>query len=291
VAIFRQIHVQLWADENIEELSPLAILTFIYLFSNSHRNEAALYHLTIKKISNETNQDMEQAAASLAELVAKDRVCYDKENCIVWVKNALKYQSISPKGIIAIKKAISKINSPLVEEFKAHYSSLLGDIDTHSIPLGYPLNTHSNGNASPTDTQAGNGKGKGKKESDAAPAPSKEVANYLKDKLKARGVYIPRDWHLKAYATSAAIINSGVPPEELRACIDWALDDPYWVKQIDGMSAIERALPKFQAQRKIPDEGARADPALLEKLAKHLEDEEKALREWKYPLGYGEDDP
>lgn len=151
MATYRQIHVKLWANEDIEKLSPLAILTFIYLFSNSHRNEAALYRLTIKKISNETNQSPDQSRASLEELISRDLIRYDFEDSVVWIKNALRYQSISPKGIIAIKKDISGIKNPVVEEFTSYYRDLLGGIDTPSIPI-----------PDPAETQAGKGKGKGK---------------------------------------------------------------------------------------------------------------------------------
>ena len=131
MATYRQIHVKLWADEKIEELSPLAMLTFIYLFSNSHRNEAAIYHLTVKKISNETNQTPDQVKTSLVELTACGRVEYDAENSIVWVVNALRYQSVGPKGIVAIKKDLAGIKSTLVEAFNTYYKDILYPIDTH----------------------------------------------------------------------------------------------------------------------------------------------------------------
>jgi len=149
MATYRQIHTKIWADEKIEQLSPLSMLTFIYLFSNDHRNEAALYHITIKKISNETNQTQDQVRASLDELISQNLIKYDFDNNVVWVINALRYQSISPKGIIAIKKDIAGIRkSPLVEEFASYYIDLLGGIHTPSIPPRYS-----------TDTQAGKGKG------------------------------------------------------------------------------------------------------------------------------------
>ncbi|WP_213996428.1 hypothetical protein [Tepidanaerobacter syntrophicus] len=83
---------------------------------------------------------------------------------------------------------------------------------------------------------------------DAKREEAKEVANFLKDQLKRRNIYIPKDWHLKSYACAEKLINSGVDPPTLKNCILWALNDQYWGPQIDSMMAIERCLPKYQLQ-------------------------------------------
>lgn len=80
----------------------------------------------------------------------------------------------------------------------------------------------------------------------------KAPVDYLKARLQAAGMYIPRDWHLKGYSISKAILARGVPPDDLIACIDWALSDPHWAKQVDSMASIQRCLPRWQAQRRRP---------------------------------------
>jgi len=77
-----------------------------------------------------------------------------------------------------------------------------------------------------------------------------KISSYLKGKLKGKGIYMARDWHLKSCAVARAILKSGVPQNELMECIDWALADAYWGKRVDSMMTIEKVLPRFQAKRK-----------------------------------------
>jgi DnaD/phage-associated family protein len=125
MATFRQIHTQIWGDPDFEELSPSAKLLFIYLFSNKYRNEAGLYIITLKKISFETGLNLSQLQSAMDEIINKDMVRYDQENSVLWVKNALKYQSISQKTVVAILKDIDKISSPLKSEFFKRYADTL----------------------------------------------------------------------------------------------------------------------------------------------------------------------
>ena len=124
MATYRQIHVKMWASPDFQELSPDGKLIFIYLFSNSHRNEAAIYRITSKTISNETDIPIERVERALAELAPK-MILYDPDNHVVWVINALKYQKLSPNGVKAIKKNLEEISHPFVDEFLSYYKDCL----------------------------------------------------------------------------------------------------------------------------------------------------------------------
>ncbi len=100
-----------------------------------------------------------------------------------------------------------------------------------------------------------------------------EAAAYLKQRLRERGTTVfARDWHLKAAAVARDILQrSGVPPEDLRACIDWALADRFWAGRITTMEKIRDLMPQFQQHRgkpgKAPEPG-RATAELAAELAR-----------------------
>lgn len=152
MATYRQIHTHIWDDPDFEELTPQAKLVFIYGFSNKHRNEAGLYPITFRKLAFETGLTIEEAQNAIREIEGRGMWRYDWDNQVLWVKNALKYQTVTEKNIVAIKKDIQVINSPLVQEFEVYYQDLL----CQSEP---PMKGHTR------DMDAlsmkGNGKGKG----------------------------------------------------------------------------------------------------------------------------------
>jgi hypothetical protein len=151
LATYRQIHINIWDDPRFEEYSPHAKLLFIYGFSNKHRNEAGLYSISIKKFAFETGLSIEETESALKEITASGSWKYDYEAKVLWIVNALKYQSVNDKCLIAINRDIQTISIPMKEEFKTHCNTIGYPLDTHVIPKGKGI-----------DTQAGKGKGKGK---------------------------------------------------------------------------------------------------------------------------------
>ena len=105
-------------------------------------------------------------------------------------------------------------------------------------------------------------KKKPKRKKKETPPEAKAVAKYLKERLAAAGVdHLPRDWHLKNYATAERMIKSGVDPGELLACIDWLFADAYWCDKVTDLLVVERQYPKFKLQRSDPGgHTARGDP-------------------------------
>lgn len=69
----------------------------------------------------------------------------------------------------------------------------------------------------------------------------KALVEYLKDKLKARGVTkFPRDWHLKQLSVARTMLDGDQAPtvEQWKGCIDWAFSHPYWGDKIDHLARI-----------------------------------------------------
>lgn len=155
MATYRQIHTHIWDDARFEEYSPHAKLLFVYGFSNRHRNESGLYTVTIKKICFETGLTNDEVIAAMEEIIASGAWKYDYDNSVLWVKNAIKYQSVNKFTIVAILKDLSLLKSPLIEEFKEYNKDILPPEDTPSEDKVDPMETPSippdNPNQTPRD--------------------------------------------------------------------------------------------------------------------------------------------
>lgn len=125
MAIYRQIHIKIWSSPDFQGLSLDGKLTFIHLFSNSHRNESALYRITPKTISNETDIPIDRTNAALNELADNNLIKYDCDEHIVWVINAIKYQKMSPNEVTSIMNDLERLSHPYGEDLKGYYKDLL----------------------------------------------------------------------------------------------------------------------------------------------------------------------
>lgn len=174
MATYRQIHVRIWQDKKVEELSPLGKLLFIYSWSNTHRNEVCLYELTKRKIANETGIDMSMVNDVLAEVEEAELIRYDHENGFVWVKNAINFQSINANNMTAILRDLSECKSPLVIECINYHKEAL---QTHIDRWGMAWEWDTNGMPIPISCDGGKGKGKGKGKKDTTEGAATEEQN------------------------------------------------------------------------------------------------------------------
>jgi len=83
------------SDEWFQELSRDQRYLFIYLWTNNHCNQAALYHITLTTIAFEAKVPKEELPELLNSLSPKV-IWYPTEN-LIWVKNFIKRQSKSSK--------------------------------------------------------------------------------------------------------------------------------------------------------------------------------------------------
>lgn len=170
MATYRQIHVRIWQDKNVEKLSLQGKMLFMYSWSNSYRNEVCLYELTKRKIVYETGIDPSQIDEVIKEVEDAGLIRYDHENDYIWAKNAIKYQSINSNNMTAMLRDIAECKSPLALECaQYHREALQSHIDKwgmawtwdeHGMPI--PLESH---------TGKGKGKGKGNSKKDIPPKP------------------------------------------------------------------------------------------------------------------------
>jgi|GEM_PF-4131664 hypothetical protein len=81
----------------------------------------------------------------------------------------------------------------------------------------------------------------------------KILVEYLKEKLKSRGVLIfPRDWHLRNLAVARTMLEGNNSPsiQEWQKCIDWAFGHEYWGDKVDHLARVFSLWPRYVMQHK-----------------------------------------
>jgi len=159
---YRQLHSRMWSSDNwFLELKPEYKLLFIYLFSNERASVCGLYEIPIRIISFETGLDRAQVQSAFEVFIKADKIKYDFEASVIWVKNMLKYQgstsNLLHRRIVADIKAVPQCE--LKEEFVYWLR------DTVSIPYGYGIYTllsvSVSSSVSVSDLEEGGGTGEG----------------------------------------------------------------------------------------------------------------------------------
>jgi hypothetical protein len=103
------------SDEWFQELSRDQRYLFVYLWTNSHCNQAGLYHITLPTVAFETKFSKEVLPKLLNSLSPK--VIWYPEDNLIWVKNFIKRQSKSPKFLAAAAKSLLSVrHNGAVEE-------------------------------------------------------------------------------------------------------------------------------------------------------------------------------
>ena len=107
---YRQLHTKMWSDTWFSGQGTELKILFIYLFSNERASVCGLYELPIRTISFETGLDREVIKKGLEVFTNADKVRYDFDTGVVWVRNMLKYQgSLSPKVKTRIQADIKAV--------------------------------------------------------------------------------------------------------------------------------------------------------------------------------------
>lgn len=119
---FRKFDTGTWQDPWFEALSKDAKLLFIYLWTNETCNAAGMYRLTKKRIYFDCGVDIDKTSEEI-----KEKIVWNTEETIVWVKNFFKHQrqneKFSQSAVKAIlglpykfKKAFCDLNKDLLEK-------------------------------------------------------------------------------------------------------------------------------------------------------------------------------
>ena len=144
-----------WDDDWFQELDRDQRYLFIYLWTNSHCNQAGVFHVTLATIAFETKIPREEIPDLMRALQPKVE-WYPEENYI-WVRNFIKRQSKSPKFLIAAANCLKAVKSNgLVKEVldynkREHSISIPYEycIDSVGIEYRYCIDTPLPPNPSP----------------------------------------------------------------------------------------------------------------------------------------------
>lgn len=117
-----------WTDTFIQRLPSEGKLLYIYLWTNSHCNQAGLYEIAPEIIAFETKL-AEADIPALLEVLKPKAIWYPEHN-LIWVKNFLHRQAKSPKFIVAAIKSLrdNRIPEEILAEFQLYNEQLLRGI-------------------------------------------------------------------------------------------------------------------------------------------------------------------
>lgn len=129
MAGYRQIHTRMWSsDQWFADLPKGQKLLFIYLFSNERASVSGLYELPLRVIAFETGLSLDdEIKPALQAFAQADKVLYDFEKQVVWVRKMIKYQgSASPKVKNRIKADVAAVpDCPLKTQWLSEYTVLI----------------------------------------------------------------------------------------------------------------------------------------------------------------------
>lgn len=110
---------------------------FLYFISNPHTHLSGIYYLPMPLIICETGLSEQNIKKGIDTLSSAGRVRIDLISSVIWVKNMLRYQGSGPKVIKGVANQLATLhNSPLINEFLAHYADLNIPFEAQS---GYPI--------------------------------------------------------------------------------------------------------------------------------------------------------
>lgn len=148
MAKYRTTQMGYWNDPYIERLSKDGKLLYIYMITSPHTNNLGVLEVTLKRISFETDIDVDTVDRLLAQMESDGKVVRDRE--IIWVVNFIKHQcTVSSqllKGLIAEVQEITSVK--ILAAMARRYPQLnippqtvFSEHDTLSKPYQYPMDT------------------------------------------------------------------------------------------------------------------------------------------------------
>lgn len=116
---YNKIQDNFWIDEKVKNWDFKTRMIALYLLSNQHSISEGLYHLPLSYMAEDMCLKKEEILEGVNKLSADNFIKYDKDNSIILIINALKYQPLN--NINHYKSALNKLEalptSPLLQCF------------------------------------------------------------------------------------------------------------------------------------------------------------------------------
>ena len=103
MAIYRPIFTQIWNDPDFQKFTESEKIVFMCLFTCDLTTESGVYVTTFQTIAGKTNIPEEKVEHAIIDIFQnqQEKVVYDPQNSIIWVKNFLKHNGhMSPHNLI-----------------------------------------------------------------------------------------------------------------------------------------------------------------------------------------------
>ena len=262
MAIYRNVHISFWQDEDMIELTPEQKYFYLYLMTNSKTNQAGCYKISHKVMQFETGYNNDTVSKLLKHFVGIGKIGYCEGTQEVIIYNWLKYNwSSSPKVISCIENNIQDIdNAEFAEWLIDSIERLYGySIDTVSIPY---RNKNKNKNKNkPEQTEEESDPSLKTEREDTKKESVPEWCISLAKQIYANAQKTPKPHELTAGAKFLNDLNrlDGYEPDEIQKVIEWGISDKRngfnWSNQIKSPAGLRNKrngagdLTKFEKIR------------------------------------------
>ena len=223
MAIYRNVHISFWQDEDMIELTPEQKYFYLYLMTNSKTNQAGCYKISHKVMQFETGYNNDTVSKLLKHFVGIGKIGYCEGTQEVIIYNWLKYNwSSSPKVISCIENNIQDIDNAefaewLIDSIVRQYGY---SIDTVSIPY-----RNKNKNKQKNKQENNNEINSDINEVNADIIPTWCIS--LAEQIYLNASKTPKKHELEAGAKVLHDIErlDGYKPDEIQKAIEWGLRD------------------------------------------------------------------
>jgi hypothetical protein len=116
---YNKVQDNFWIDEKVRNWDFKTRMIALYLLSNQHRYSEGFYRLPLSYIAEDMSLEQKEILNAFAILTEDNFIKYDRENSMILIINALKYQPL--QNINHCKAALNKLDelpaSPLLLDF------------------------------------------------------------------------------------------------------------------------------------------------------------------------------
>lgn len=281
MAVYRNVHISFWQDEDMIELTPEQKYFYLYLMTNSRTNQVGCYKISKRVMEFETGYNKDTLCKLLQYFVDTEKIGYSEETQEIIIFNWLKYNwSNSPKVISCIEHNIKDIvniefTGWLINYIHEQYNH---DFDTLSIQYPYSggknKNNHKNKQKEKTEEET--------EEKEQSVKPDYPPYTITLSKLILNKSGIPKITKQQIDKGADTIYKlerlDGYKPDEIQQAIEWGLADDFWKgnllsgaslrKKKDGVTTKFMRIHKQWKAEKDEAEAKRKEQEKLDEEAK-----------------------
>ena len=285
---YNRITEKFWDDEKVIKWNSDTRLLAFYLLTTPHRNTEGLFRLQKKYMSADLNWEKPRLEKAFNKLLEDDFIKYDEEVQVVYIINAIKYQS--PDNPNQEKSAIKKLKilpkTKLLDEFisetKKHSESFykrlveqFGKSRTRTRSQAHPqaLKKYSSENFS--------------KQSAPYKAASHLIDKITENNLRAKvPVKEPSDSRMQKWIKEMEKLhrlgpigsvkddNKGYSWSKIYKIIDWSQNNNFWKSNILSASKLREQIIKLENQMNQSIEENEDEISILQELYDEYEEED-----------------